>query len=336
RAPRVAARQDGGSRAVLPGRRGAQGATGHRPDRRPERVPGPAVRRDTGVPGRRAARGVRDARVGVDPDREHGPDGAVRAPQGDRDHEARGRDQLADPDAVLRRGAVRELHRGDRGDPVSVRDQGRVHRAAQRVRAVHPLDREQGPDRDHPDPARRGGDRRPARRPRRDAALPRRLGLAMSPKGDPEGQKTVVSNRRARHDYEILERYETGIVLTGAEVKSLRGGRGSLAEAFARVRGDEVWLEGMHIPPYEQAMDKARWEPTRARKLLLHRKEIERLIGKTAEKGLALIPLRVYFAHGLAKVELGLARGKRQFEKRQAIAEREHRREIDREVGRRR
>ena len=158
----------------------------------------------------------------------------------------------------------------------------------------------------------------------------------MSPKGDPEGQKTVVSNRRARHDYEILERYETGIVLTGAEVKSLRGGRGSLAEAFARVRGDEVWLEGMHIPPYEQAMDKARWEPTRARKLLLHRKEIERLIGKTAEKGLALIPLRVYFVHGLAKVELGLARGKRQFEKRQAIAEREHRREIEREVGRRR
>ncbi len=158
----------------------------------------------------------------------------------------------------------------------------------------------------------------------------------MSPKGDPEGQKTVVSTRRARHDYEILERYETGIVLTGAEVKSLRGGRGSLAEAFARVRGDEVWLEGMHIPPYEQAMDKARWEPTRARKLLLHRKEIERLIGKTAERGLALIPLRVYFAHGLAKVELGLARGKRQFEKRQAIAEREHRREIEREVGRRR
>ena len=155
----------------------------------------------------------------------------------------------------------------------------------------------------------------------------------MSPKGDAEGQKTVVSNRRARHDYEILERYETGIVLTGAEVKSLRGGRGSLAEAFARVRGDEVWLEGMHIPPYEQAMDKARWEPTRARKLLLHRKEIERLIGKTAEKGLALIPLRVYFAHGLAKVELGLARGKRQFEKRQAIAEREHRREMEREAG---
>jgi SsrA-binding protein len=158
----------------------------------------------------------------------------------------------------------------------------------------------------------------------------------MSPKGDAEGQKTVVSNRKARHDYEILERYETGIVLTGAEVKSLRGGRGSLAEAYARARGHEIWLEGMHIPPYEQAMDKTRWEPIRPRKLLLHRKEIDRLIGTTAEKGLALIPLRVYFAHGLAKVELGLARGRRQFEKRQAIAEREHRREMDQEAGRRR
>jgi SsrA-binding protein len=158
----------------------------------------------------------------------------------------------------------------------------------------------------------------------------------MSPKGDAAGQKTVVSNRRARHDYEILERFEAGIVLSGAEVKSLRGGKGSITEAFGRVRGDEVWLEGMHIPPYEFAMDKGRQDPTRARKLLLHRKEIERLIGKTAERGLALVPLRVYFTHGLAKVELGLGRGRRQFEKRQAIAEREHRREIEREAGRRR
>ena len=158
----------------------------------------------------------------------------------------------------------------------------------------------------------------------------------MSPKGDADGQRTVVSNRRARHDYEILERFETGIVLTGAEVKSLRSGRGSLSEAFARVRGEEVWLEGMHIPPYEQAMDKRTYDPVRARKLLLHRKEIERLIGKTAERGLSLVPLRVYFAHGLAKVELALARGKRAFEKRQAIAEREHAREMLREAGRRR
>jgi SsrA-binding protein len=158
----------------------------------------------------------------------------------------------------------------------------------------------------------------------------------VSPKGDPAGQKTVVSNRRARHEYEILERFEAGIVLSGAEVKSLRGGHGSLAEAFGRVRDGEVWIEGMHIPPYAQAMDKARHDPTRPRKLLLHRKEIERLIGKTAERGLALVPLRVYFTHGLAKMELGLGRGRRQFEKRQAIAEREHRREIEREAGRRR
>jgi SsrA-binding protein len=158
----------------------------------------------------------------------------------------------------------------------------------------------------------------------------------VSPKADRAGERTVVSNRRALHDYEILERYEAGIALTGAEVKSLRGGHGSLREAFARVRDGEVWLEGFHIPPYEQAMDKARLDPVRPRKLLLHRGEIERLLGKTTEQGLTLVPLRVYFAHGLAKVELGLGRGRRKFEKRQAIAEREHRREIERELGRRR
>lgn len=157
----------------------------------------------------------------------------------------------------------------------------------------------------------------------------------MSPGIDAE-QKTVVSNRRARHDYEILDRFEAGIVLSGAEVKSLRGGRGSLSEAFGRIRDGEVWIEGMHIPPYEQAADKRGYDPTRARKLLLHRGEIERLIGKTAEKGLALVPLRVYFTHGIAKLELALARGRRRYEKRQAIAEREHRREMLREEGRRR
>jgi SsrA-binding protein len=158
----------------------------------------------------------------------------------------------------------------------------------------------------------------------------------MSPKGDPAGQKTVVSNRRARHDYEILEHFEAGLVLTGAEVKSLRGGHGSLSEAFGRVRGGEVWVEGFHIPPYAQQMDKKRHDPVRARKLLLHRKEIERLIGKTAEKGLALVPMRVYFTHGVAKMEIGLGRGKRQFEKRHALAEREHRREIEQAATRRR
>jgi len=154
--------------------------------------------------------------------------------------------------------------------------------------------------------------------------------------GAEPGQKTVASNRRARHDYEILERLEAGISLTGTEVKSLRGGRGSIAEAFGRIQGGEVWLEGMHIPPYEHQGDASRHDPTRPRKLLLHRKEIERLIGKTAERGLALVPLRVYFSHGLAKVELGLGRGRRRFEKRQALAEREHRREMQREAGRRR
>ncbi len=158
----------------------------------------------------------------------------------------------------------------------------------------------------------------------------------MSPKDDHAGQKTVVSNRRALHDYEILERFETGMVLTGAEVKSLRGGRGSLQEAFARVRGGELWIEGMHIPPYEQQMDKRRYDPIRTRKLLMHRREIERLVGKAAEKGLALVPLRIYFVHGLAKLELGLGKGRRYFEKRQAIAEREHKREMEREAGRRR
>jgi SsrA-binding protein len=156
----------------------------------------------------------------------------------------------------------------------------------------------------------------------------------VSPSGE-AGERTAVSNRRARHDYDILERIEAGIRLTGAEVKSLRGGHGSLAEAYARVHGGEVWLENMHIPPYQQG-DRRAYDPLRRRKLLLHRGEIERLIGKTQERGMALVPLRVYFAHGLAKVELGLGRGKRHFEKRQAIAEREHKREMERASGRRR
>jgi len=151
-----------------------------------------------------------------------------------------------------------------------------------------------------------------------------------------EGEKTVASNRRARHDYAIEERFEVGIVLTGPEVKSLRGGRASLSDSFARVVDGEVWLENMHIPPYEQQGDKRGYEPKRARKLLLKKAEIQRLIGKTAERGLTLVPLRVYFTHGLAKVELALGRGKRAYEKRHAIAEREHRREMDQAIHRRR
>jgi len=155
------------------------------------------------------------------------------------------------------------------------------------------------------------------------------------PREADEGRRVVASNRRARFDYEILERFETGIVLTGSEVKSLRQGRASLSESFARVDGNEIWLENMHIPPYEQG-EKRGYDPRRRRKLLLHRKEIDRLVGKTAEQGLALVPIRVYFAHGLAKVEIGLGRGKRAYEKREAVLEREARREIERARSHRR
>jgi SsrA-binding protein len=147
------------------------------------------------------------------------------------------------------------------------------------------------------------------------------------------GQRAVATNRRARHDYTIEETYEAGLVLTGAEVKSLRGGRASLAEAYARVTDGEVWVENLHIPPYPNAAERPH-DPRRPRKLLLRRSEIERLIGKTQERGLTLVPMRLYFTRGLAKLEIGLGRGKRQYEKRQAIAEREHRREMERGFAR--
>jgi SsrA-binding protein len=150
-----------------------------------------------------------------------------------------------------------------------------------------------------------------------------------------EGEKTVASNRKATHDFQILERFECGIVLSGSEVKSLRGGRASLTEAYARVRDGEVWLEGMHVPPYDQG-EKRGYEPTRPRKLLLHKREIAKLGSKQKELSLALVPLRVYFVHGMAKVEIGLAKGKREYEKRQVLAERQSKREMERESGRRR
>ena len=150
-----------------------------------------------------------------------------------------------------------------------------------------------------------------------------------------EGEKTVASNRRARHDYEVLERFECGIRLTGDEVKSLREGRASLVDCYGRVRDGELWLEGMHIPPYEQG-DTRSHLPLRPRKLLLHRREIDEITREVNEKGLTLVPLRVYFVHGLAKVEVALARGKRKYEKRQSIAKREAQREMERAAGRRR
>lgn len=157
----------------------------------------------------------------------------------------------------------------------------------------------------------------------------------MPQKNADPGEKVVASNRKARHDYQIIESIECGIMLTGDEVKSLRGGRASLTEAYARVHGGEVWLEGMHIPPYEQG-DKRRHLPTRPRKLLLHKREIDKLMAQQQEQRLALVPLRAYFTHGMAKVEIGIGKGKREHEKRQSIAKREQEREIAQELGRRR
>jgi SsrA-binding protein len=147
--------------------------------------------------------------------------------------------------------------------------------------------------------------------------------------------KTVATNRKARHDYTLVDVLECGIQLTGTEVKSLRLGQASLVDCFARVRGGELWLEGMHIPPYEQG-DKRTHEPMRPRKLLVHGRQLGQLQRATTEKGLALIPLRVYFTHGIAKVEIATAKGKRQHEKRQVIAARDAKREAERELGRRR
>jgi SsrA-binding protein len=148
-----------------------------------------------------------------------------------------------------------------------------------------------------------------------------------------KGQKVIVSNRKARHDYAILDTYEAGIMLVGTEVKSLRLGRASLVDAFATVDDGEVFLRNVHIPEYTQGS----WtnhEARRTRKLLLHRSEIERLIGKTREGGLTLVPLRMYFSDGKVKVELALAKGKRSHDKRQDLAKRDAQREIARAVGR--
>ncbi len=144
-----------------------------------------------------------------------------------------------------------------------------------------------------------------------------------------QGQKLIADNRRARHEYELLERVEAGLALTGTEVKSLRSGRASLAQAFAEVRGGEVWLVGAEIATYEQG-NIANHEPSRDRKLLLHRGEIDSLDGKLREKGLTLVPTRLYFKDGRVKVELALARGKATIDKRRDLAKREAAREMER------
>jgi SsrA-binding protein len=148
------------------------------------------------------------------------------------------------------------------------------------------------------------------------------------------GRKLIASNRKARHDYAIDDVFEAGLVLTGTEVKSLRLGRASLVDGFAVIRDGEVWLQGVHIPEYTEGT----WtnhEPRRQRKLLLHKLEIQRLTGKTRDTGVTLVPLSLYFKDGKAKVELALAHGKKSYDKRQSMAERDAGRDIARELGRR-
>jgi SsrA-binding protein len=149
-----------------------------------------------------------------------------------------------------------------------------------------------------------------------------------------QGRKLIAQNRKARHDYHIEDVIEAGLVLTGTEVKSLRAGRASLVDGYATISGGEAWLQGVHIPEYDQGT----WtnhEPRRGRKLLLHRSEIARLIAKTRESGLTIVPLALYFKDGKAKVEIALARGKKTYDKRQALAEKQAKREADRAVARR-
>jgi SsrA-binding protein len=147
-----------------------------------------------------------------------------------------------------------------------------------------------------------------------------------------QGRKVIASNRKARHDYHIDDVYEAGIVLMGTEVKALRAGRASLADGFATVTDGEIWLERVHIPEYSQGT----WtnhETRRKRKLLLHRDEIEKIDAETRERGLTIVPLSLYFKDGRVKVEIGVARGKKNYDKRQALRERQDRREADRAMS---
>ena len=145
----------------------------------------------------------------------------------------------------------------------------------------------------------------------------------------PQGTKLISDNRRARHDYTLLERFEAGIQLAGTEVKSLRQGGATLAGAHAEERGGELWLVGVHIAPYEAGGTAAGHDPERDRKLLLHRREIDRLAGRVRERGLTLVPTRLYFKDGRAKIEIALAKGKELRDKRRDIAKRESDRQIE-------
>jgi SsrA-binding protein len=147
-------------------------------------------------------------------------------------------------------------------------------------------------------------------------------------------RKIVVENRRARHNYAIEQTYEAGMALRGSEVKSLREGKGQIAEAYASVRDGELFIHGMHISPYSGASTHEVLDPLRVRKLLLHRKEIDAIAVATQQKGKTLVPLRVYFVHGIAKMEIALATGKRSVDKRHSIAEREAKRQMERTTRR--
>jgi SsrA-binding protein len=149
----------------------------------------------------------------------------------------------------------------------------------------------------------------------------------------PKGTKPVASNRRARYDYDILDTYECGIVLVGSEVKSLRASKVQLRESYARVEGGELWLYGVHIAPYAFAPGAAGHDPDRRRKLLLHRREIDELQTQTDQRGLTLVPLAIYFKEGRAKVEIGVARGRKTYDKRRAIAERDMARDVERSTA---
>ncbi len=151
----------------------------------------------------------------------------------------------------------------------------------------------------------------------------------------PMPEQTIVVNRRAHYDYAIEETLEAGLVLSGTEIKSIRAGRVNLAEAYARIERGEAWLIGAHIAPYEQG-NRYNHEPTRTRKLLLHRDQIAELVGRTQARGQTLVPLRLYIRDGMTKLELGVARGKKTHDKRRAIAERDAKREADRALGRQR
>lgn len=153
----------------------------------------------------------------------------------------------------------------------------------------------------------------------------------MGEKAKTDGERIVTVNRKARHDYEILEIFEAGIALVGSEVKSLRAGRANLKDSFARIEKGELFLVNAHISPYEAA-SRFGHDPERARKLLLHRAEIDKLTGKVNERGLTLVPLKIYFKNGRAKVELGLGRGKKAYDKRESIKRREMLRETDRAI----